>query len=330
MPTRRTFCLAAMAAAPLAGFARPAAAASAAGDYPTRAIKMVVGFPAGQSTDTSARQVAQSMTQTLGQPVYVDNRPGAAGMISHEAVKNAAPDGYTLLMGSTGTLAINPSLYRKMSYDPLRDFEPVALVSASPLVLFVAADSPLKSFKDLRELAKSRPGKVSYGSSGSGTTGHIAMEMLKKEAGLDLLHVPYKGSPPMMTDVIGGQVDLAFDTAGSVLPMARNGRVRILGVASLKRLPQAPEIPTLAQQGLPGFEAVPWSAILAPRGTPAAVVQRLNEAVNAALKDPAVLEQFSTTGSYALGGSARELQLHMQKEHALWGKAVALSGAQVD
>lgn len=314
-------------AAGVLAFLNPTAQAA---DYPDRAIKLVVGFPAGQSTDTSARRIAQSMSETLKQSVFVDNRPGAAGLISHEAVKNAVPDGYTLLMGSTGTLSINPALYKKLPYDPLKDFEPIALVSASPLVLFTAASSPVNDLQQLRAAAKARAGKITYGSSGSGTTGHIAMEMLKKEAGIDLLHVPYKGSPPMMTDVIGGSVDVAFDTAGSVLPMVRNGRVKILGVASLKRIPNAPEVPTLAEQGLAGFEAVPWSAILAPRGTPAPILQRLNEAVAAALKDPAVLEQFTSTGSYALGGSTNHLQMHMQKELALWGKAVAISGAQVD
>jgi tripartite-type tricarboxylate transporter receptor subunit TctC len=329
MFTRRTFWRAALAATSSAALATMVTP-SQAGDYPDRAIKMVVGFPAGQSTDTSARRIAHSMAETLKQPVYVDNRPGAAGLISHEAAKSAAPDGYTLLMGSTGTLSINPTLYRKLPYDPLKDFEPIALVSASPLVLFTAANSPVNSLKDLSAMARAKPGKITYGSSGSGTTGHIAMEMLKKEARIDLLHVPYKGSPPMLTDVMGGNVDVAFDTAGSVLPMVKNGRVKILGVASLKRIPNAPEIPTLAEQGLVGFEAVPWAAILAPRGTPAPIVQRLNEAVNTALKDPAVLEQFTSTGNFALGGSAKELAQHMQTEQARWGKAVALSGAQVD
>ncbi|MGJ7610198.1 MULTISPECIES: Bug family tripartite tricarboxylate transporter substrate binding protein [unclassified Variovorax] len=326
MIDRRNFCLSALAASSLATFDGTAFA----GDYPDRAIKLIVGFPAGQSTDTSARRVAQSMSETLKQAVYVDNRPGAAGIISHEAVKNASPDGYTLLMGSTGTLAINPWLYQKLPYDPIKDFEPVASVSASPLVLFTSADSPVNDLKQLIALAKSRPGKVSYGSSGNGTTGHIAMEMLKKEAGIDLLHVPYKGSPPMITDVIGGQVNVAFDTAGAVLPMVRGGRIKMLGIATLKRFQTAPSVPTLAEQGLTGFEAMPWSAILAPKGTPAAVVQRLNAAVDTALKNPAVLEQFVSTGSYALGGSPSQLQSYLAQQHALWGKAVVASGARVD
>jgi len=325
MIDRRSFCLSALASL-LASFNGIALA----GEYPDRAIRLIVGFPAGQSTDTSARRIAQSMSETLKQSVYVDNRPGAAGIISHEAVKNAPADGYTLLMSSTGPLAINPWLYQKLPYDPIKDFEPVASVSASPLVLFTSADSPVNDFRQLIALAKSRPGKVSYGSSGSGTTGHIAMEMLKKEAGIDLLHVPYKGSPPMITDVIGGQVNVAFDTAGAVLPMLKGGRIKILGIATLKRFEAAPDVPTLAEQGLNGFEAMPWAAILAPKGTPAVVVQRLNAAVNTALKDPAVLEQFVSTGSYALGGSPAQLQSYLVQQHAHWGKAVVASGARID
>jgi len=304
--------------------------AAHAADFPSRPIRVVVGFPAGQATDTNARRVTQSMSQTLGQNVFVDNRPGAAGIISHEAVKNAPADGYTLLMGSSGTLAINPWLYRHLPYDPLKDFEPIASVSASPLVMFTSAQSPLNDLKQLIALTRSRPGKINYGSSGSGTTGHIAMEMLKKQAGIDLLHVPYKGSPPMITDLIGGQIDVAFDTAGAVLPMVKGGHIKLLGVASLKRVAAAPDLPTLAEQGLPGFEALAWAAILAPKGTPAAVVQRLNAAVNLSLKDPAVLEQFVSTGNYPLGGTPADLQSYMSLEHARWGKAVVASGARAD
>ncbi len=326
MHNRRNFCLSALATTSLAAVWQPVIAAG----YPDRPIRLIVGFPAGQSTDTSARRIAQSMSQTLGQSVFVDNRPGAAGIISHGAVKNAPADGYTLLMGSTGTLTINPWLYKNLPYDPIKDFEPVASVSASPLVLFTSVDSPIKDLSQLIAMAKSRPGKVSYGSSGNGTTGHIAMEMLKMEAGIDLLHVPYKGSPPMVTDVISGQISVAFDTAGAVLVMAKGGRIKLLGVATLKRFEAAPELPTLAEQGLSGFEAMPWSAILAPKGTPALIVQRLNVAVNAALKDPAILDLFISTGSYALGGPPSQLQSYLAQEHARWGKAVGASGARVD
>ncbi|MEJ7687372.1 MAG: tripartite tricarboxylate transporter substrate binding protein [Variovorax sp.] len=301
-----------------------------AATFPDHPIKMVVGFPAGQSTDTSARRIAQGMADILKQGVIVDNKPGAAGGISHGTVKASPPDGYTLVMGSTGTLAINPSLYSKLPYDPINDFEPVALVSASPLVLFVPSSSPVNNLKELIAYAKAKPGKVNYGSGGSGTTGHIAMEMLKKEAGIDMLHVPYKGSPPMVTDLIGGQVDVAFEPIGSVLPHQKSGRVKFLGFATLKRHEAAPEVPTLTEQGLPGFEAVPWTAILAPKGTPAPIVQQLNEVINQVLKTPAVIETFASTGSYPLGGSSAEARKYLVQENARWGKAVKASGAQVD
>ena len=327
MLDRRRFVLSSLVAGPLSTWlASPAAAAA----YPERAIRMLVGFPAGQTTDTSARRVAQSMTESLGQSVFVDNRPGAAGIISHEAAKNAAPDGYTLLMGSTGTLSINPALYGKLPYDPLRDFEAVTLISASPLVLFTGSESPVRTLQDVIALAKSRPGGVSFGSSGSGTTGHIAMEALNKRLGLKMQHVPYKGSPPMLADVAGGQIELGIDPAGSAFPMAKTGRIRMLGIASLARFPSAPDLPTIHEQGVEGFEAVPWSALVVPRGTPAAIVQRLNEAANVALQTSAVQQQFAATGNVVLGGSAHDAQAHLQKEYARWGQAVADSGAKVD
>lgn len=302
-----------------------------AGSFPDEhPIKVVVGFPAGQSTDTSARRIAQGMAKLLKQSVYIDNKPGAAGAISHGAVKVALPDGYTLVMGSTGTLAINPWLYSKLPYDPIKDFEPVILIAASPLALFVPVSSPFNNLQDLIVYAKAHPGKVTYGSAGSGTTGHISMELLKKEAGIDLLHVPYKGSPPMISDILGGQVDVAFEPIGSVLPFANSRKLKLLGLATLKRYGVAPDVPTLAEQGLPGFEAVPWTAILAPRGTPPDVVQRLNTVINQVLKQPDVIAQFATTGSYPIGGTATELRQYLQSENARWGRAVKLSGAQVD
>ncbi len=323
MPKRTTLTLMAFSLAATLGSAATAG-------FPEHPIRLVVGFPAGQSSDTSARRMAQSMSITLKQTVFVENRPGAAGIISHEAVKNAPADGYTLLMGSTGTLAINPSLYRKLPYDPAKDFEPVSLIAAAPLVLFAAANSPVNNLQELIAYAKARPGKVSYGSGGSGTTQHIAMEMLKKEAGIFMLHIPYKGSSAMITDVIGGQIDFAFEPAGAVLPFAKTGRIKLLGFATAKRNLIAPDVPTLAEQGLPGFEAVPWSGILAPKGTPPEIIQQLNEAVNKALKDPVVTDEFARTASYALGGTPAEFRKFMQADTARWGKAVKASGAQVD
>ena len=306
------------------------APSAVAGPYPDRPIKIIVGFPPGQSVDASARRVAQYMGEILKQTVIVDNRPGAAGAISHEAVKNAAPDGYTLLMGSTGSLAINPSLYSKLPYDPVKDFEPISLVSGSPLVLFTSSTLPVKNFQELVAYVKARPGKVTYGSSGSGTTGHIAMEMLKKATGIDVLHVPFKGSPPMVTAIMGGQVDFAFDTMGTILPFADGGRIKLLGIATLQRNPSAPTLPTLAEQSLPGFEASPWSALLAPKGTPPEIVNRLNEVVNQVIKEPAMVEAFAKLGSFPLGGTPAYFKNYMQNDIARWGKAVKASGAQVD
>jgi len=322
MPTRRELGRAGLAALSLmAGITRVHAAA-----YPDRTIKLVVGFPAGQSSDAAARRVAQNLSEILKQTVYVDNRPGAAGLISHEAVKNSPADGYTLLMGSTGTLAINPSLYRKLPYDPARDFEPVALFAASPLVLFAPAAAPVNNVKEFLAHVKARPGKLTYGTGGSGTTSHIAMEMLKKTADIDLLHVPYKGSPQMITDLIGGQIDFAFEPAGAVIPFAKNGRIKLLGIATAGRFNLLPELPTLAEQGV-ALEATPWTAIVVPKGTPPAVQQQLNEAINAALKNPATIEEFGRTGSYALGGSISGARKFIDDEAARWGKAVKASGA---
>lgn len=304
--------------------------ATLAAEYPDRPIKLVVGFPAGQSSDANARRIAAGMSAILKQSVIVDNKPGAAGAIAHSALKNAAPDGYTLGIGSTGTLAINPFLYKTLPYDPIKDFEPVTLISASPLVLVVPAASPINNLKELIASAKARPGKVAFASGGSGSTGHIAQEMLNKQAGIDTLHVPYKGSPPMITDLMGGQVEVAFDPVGSMLPFIKSGKVKVLGIATLKRYAPAPEMPTLAEQGLTGFEAVPWTVLLAPKGTPSAVLKMLNETVVQVLQQPGVLEDFARTASMPMGGTAAAATQYLRTEQARWGAAVKASGAQVD
>lgn len=317
-----------LAAAAIAALATGTAAH--AGDYPDHPIRLIVGFPAGQSTDTAARRIAQGMSEILGQSVFIDNRPGAAGAISHQAVKNAPADGYTLLMGSTGTLSINPYLFSKLPYDPARDFDPISLVSYSPLVMFVPANSPFHDLQELVAYAKAHPGKLSYGSGGNGSTGQIAMEMLKKQAGIDLVHVPYKGSPPMVTGVIAGETDVAFETYGGVMAFADSGRLRLLGMATLKRFPGAPAVPTLAEQSMPGFEAVPWAGMLARKGTPPAVIAKLNAALRKVLADPAMFKEFDITGSRVITSTPEEMGRYMAQESARWGPAVKASGAQVD
>ena len=298
--------------------------------YPDHAIRIVVGFPPGQTTDATARSLAAKMSETLQQAVYVDNKPGAGGSLAAEAVKNAAPDGYTLLLSSTATLAINPSLYRKLSYDPIKDFEPVARIAGSPLALFTATSTPVSNLQETLSFIKAKGGRASYGSPGNGTTAHIAMEMLKQDTGADITHVPYKGSPAMINDIVAGRVEFAFDATGSIVPFSKGGRIKLLGVTSAKRLPSVPSVPTIAEQGVPGYEVLAWTGMLAPKGTPASVIQKLNAAVNKALKDPEILAQYELTGTIAAGGTPAEFSQFLQSEVARWGKAVKASGAHID
>ena len=327
MHNRRTLACALASAAAWA--ALPAARAQDPA-WPSRQIRLVVGFPAGQSLDIGARVISQKLTEELGQSVYVDNRPGASGIIAHEFVKNAATDGYTLLMGSGATLAINPSLYRKLPYDPIRDFTPVVLVNSSPMYLATAASTPVNNLRDMIAWVKARPGQVSYGSGGSGLTQHIAMEMLKTDAGLDMVHIPYKGSPAVVTDLIAGLVQFSFDTSTSILPHAASGRVKLIAISAAQRSPRTPEISTVAEQGLPGFQALTWAALVGPAGLPAGVVEKLNAAVNRALASPQVQEHYAKAGSTINGGSAASFDQFLRQELQRWGPAVRTSGAQVD
>jgi len=323
---RRTLIACALAA--LAPFTAVQAATDAS--YPSRPIRIVVGFPSGQAIDGVARFFAQKLGEELKQSVIVDNRPGASGIIAHEHVKHAAPDGYTLLITSGATMAINPALFKKLSYDPIKDFTPVIHTNSTPMFLAANAAVPVASFADMVAYVKARPGKLAYGSGGSGLTQHIAMEMLKKAAGIDLLHVPYKGSPAMVTDLIGGQVQFAFDTSTSILPHASNGRVKLLGVTSLTRSAAAPNVPTLAEQGLPGFEALTWAGLVAPAGTPPAIVEKVNSAMNRVLGKPETATYLAGIGATANGGTAADFDQFIRKEMQRWGTAVKDSGAQVD
>ncbi|MFO1196786.1 MAG: tripartite tricarboxylate transporter substrate binding protein [Burkholderiaceae bacterium] len=326
MTTRRGF--AAAAAIGLTAAAGPRRVLGAG--YPERPVRMVVGFPPGQSLDIVARIVAERLGAVLGQPVVVENRAGAAGIIAHEAVRNAPPDGYTLLISSSGSLAINPSLYRKLPYDPVRDFAPIVAINASPMYLATRTAMPVSSVVEMIPYVKARPGKLTYGSGGSGLTGHIAMEMLKDAAGLDLLHVPYKGSAPMITDLISGQVDFCIEPSSSILPQARAGKVRLLGVTTSKRQEAMPELPTIAEQGVADFEAMTWSGLLAPAGTQVAIVEQLNRAMNQVLEHPEVVARIRGNGSATVGGSRADFERFVRAEIARWGRAVRASGAQVD
>ena len=303
---------------------------SAQEHFPDRQVRLVVGFPAGQSSDVGARIVAARLSEDLGQSVFVDNKPGASGIIAHEFVKKSAPDGYTLLLTSTAPLAINPFLFRNIPYNSAKDFTPIVLINTSPMYLVTAADSPFTSLRELVAFSKANPGKVSYGSSGSGTTGHIAMEMLKSKTGLDATHIPYKGSGALITDLIGGRVQAGFDAASSIAPLLSAGKVKALGTSGPKRSSRFPKVLTIAEQGVPNFQALTWAGLVGPAGMPSAVVEQLNVAVNRVLNNAQVQQHFANVGSTVNGGTSESFNQFVREELKLWGPAVKASGAQLD
>ena len=298
--------------------------------YPTKPIRLVVPFPPGGATDILARDVAQKLTESWGQAVVVDNRPGAGANIGTELVAKSAPDGYTLLMGTVGTHAINPSLYAKLPYDHVKDFAPVILVAGVPNVLVVNPALPVNSVAELIAYAKANPGKLNFASSGSGTSIHLSGELFKVMAGVEMVHVPYKGSAPAVQDLIGGQVQLMFDNLPPSLPQIKAGKLRALAVTSAARAPALPDVPTMAEAGLPGFEASSWFGILAPTGTPPAIVAKLNAEIAKWLATPEAKEKLAKQGANAAGGSPEDFAKHIAAETAKWAKVVKDSGAKVD
>jgi tripartite-type tricarboxylate transporter receptor subunit TctC len=303
---------------------------AAAQSYPTRSIRLVVPFPAGGTTDILARAVSQKLTEAFGQSVVVDNRPGAAGNIGSDLVAKSTPDGYTLLMGTVGTHAINPSLYSNMPYDHIKDFVPVVLVAGVPNVLVVNPALPVNSVADLIKLAKAKPGTINFASSGSGTSIHLSGELFKTMAGVDMTHVPYKGSSPALTDLIGGQVQIMFDNLPSSLAQIKAGKLRAVAVTSLKRAPALPDVPTINESGLPGFEASSWFGVLAPAGTPAPIVARINAEVNKWLQSADAREKLLSQGAEAAGGTPEQFATYIRVETEKWAKVVKASGAKVD
>ena len=298
--------------------------------YPNHPIKLVVPFPAGGTTDILARAAAQKLTESLGQAVVVDNRPGAAGNIGADLVAKSTPDGYTLLMGTVGTHAINPSLYSKMPYDHIKDFVPVVLVAGVPNVLVVNPALPVNSVADLIKLAKEKPGTINFASSGSGTSIHLSGELFKTMAGVDMTHVPYKGSAPALTDLMGGQVQIMFDNLPSSLAFIKSGKLRAIAVTSMARAPALPNVPTINESGLSGFEASSWFGVLAPAGTPAAIVARINAEVNKWLQSADAREKLLAQGAEAAGGSPEQFAAFIRSESEKWAKVVKASGAKVD
>ncbi|MFO1316482.1 MAG: tripartite tricarboxylate transporter substrate binding protein [Burkholderiales bacterium] len=321
----------ALRAAAAVAVAALAALAHAQAPYPAKPIRIVVPFPAGGTTDILARAVAQKLTEATGQSAVVDNRPGAGGNIGAELVAKSAPDGYTLLMGTVGTHAINASLYPKMPYDHVRDFAPVILVAGVPNVLVVNPSVPANSVQELIAYMKANPGKVNFASSGAGTSIHLAGELFKTMTGVQMTHVPYKGSAPALADLVGGQVQIMFDNLPSALPQIKAGRLRALAVTSAQRSSALPDVPTVAESGIPGFEASSWFGLLAPAGTPKEVVAKLNGEVAKWLATPEAKEKLAAQGAIVAAGLAPDdFVRHIAAETTKWQKVVKESGAKVE
>jgi len=307
-----------------------APAALAAEVYPAKPIRFVVAFPPGGGTDIIARSIAQKLAERFAQQVVVDNRPGAGGNVGTEIVAKAAPDGYTMLMGSAGPLAINASLFAKMPFDPIRDLAPVTLAASTPNVLVVHPSLPAGTLQELIALARARPGELNFASSGQGTPAHLAGELFNSMAGVRLIHVPYKGAAPALTDVLSGQVQIMFSTMPPALPHVKDGRLRALAVASLKRSPAMPELPTLDEAGLPGFEANTWHGVMVPAGTPGAIISTLHREIVAILHRPDVIERLSSQGAEPVGSTPEEFAAYIKSETIKWAKVVRESGAKAE
>ena len=324
MLLRRTV-IAALSATALAGLAHAQAPA-----FPTRPVTMVVPFPAGGITDTIARALAQKMGDTLGQSVIVDNKPGGGGQIAATQVKQAAADGHTVFVGATEMFAINQNLFRKFSYDPLRDFTPISSLIASPLVLVVPANSPVNSVNDLVQQAKTRKGGMNFASQGIGSIGHLLGELFRGQTGGEYNHVAYKGSAPALQDVMAGQVDMMFDPVITTAPLIAGKKLKPLAIAAAKRSPHLPDVPTLAELGIKGVDAGVWFGAVAKAGTPEPVVAKLNDAFLKALKDPEILKRFSEQGMQPFPSSPAQFGSFMQSEVARWAPLIKASGASVD
>jgi tripartite-type tricarboxylate transporter receptor subunit TctC len=306
------------------------AAAPLCGAFPEKPVRFVIGFTPGGPSDILARAVGQKLGERWGQQVVVENRPGAGGNLAAEVVAKSAPDGHTWLLGNNSILATNHALYKKLPYDPVKDFAPVALVAVQPNILVVHPEVAAKSVSELIEVLKKNPGKLNYASSGAGAAAHLAGELFKTMAGVDIVHVPYKGAQPALNDVIAGQVQLMFATSASVIPFIKAGRLRALAVTTARRSPSVPELPTISEAGLPGFEATTWHGVVVPSAVPSAVVQKLNQDINAALKEKDLSERLAGLGAEVLTGSPKDFADYIAREIPKWTKVVRDSGARAD
>jgi len=299
-------------------------------DYPSRTLRIVVPFAPGGSTDIFARYIADKLAPALAQPVVVENRAGAGGNIGAEAVARSAPDGYTLLMATTGVMSINNALYANMTYDAAKDFEPVIFVASITNVLVVAPDLPATSVRELIALAKAKPGALSFGSSGAGSSTHLSSELFKSMAGIDILHIPYKGSSQALTDLMAGRISMIIDNMPGAIGFIKEGRVRALGVTGSKRSPALPGLPTIAEAGVAGYESLSWSGIAVPAGTPKDVVARLNREIAAILAQPDIREKFAQAGAEPVGGPPQQFADHIRSEREKWSKLIRERGITIN
>jgi tripartite-type tricarboxylate transporter receptor subunit TctC len=299
-------------------------------DYPNRPITLVVPFPPGGSTTIVARTISDKLAEALGQQIVVDNRGGAGGTIGTRGVAKADPDGYTLLLGYTGTLAIGPSLYSNVGYDPRKDFAPIGRIGTAPNTLVVHPSFPAKSVAELVAYAKANPGKLNYGHAGVGTVSHVCGEYFANSAGIKVVHVPYKGTGPVLTDLIGGHIPMAFAPIPATYPNAQSGKLRMLAVTSAKRSTLVPEVPTIAEQGVSGFEAVLRYGLVAPAGTPKAIIEKLHKALNTALASPEIRKRLALEGAEPLPGSIADYAADIDREETQWAKVVKASGAKAN
>jgi len=298
--------------------------------YPARPIRLVVPFPAGESVDATARLVGQSWSAALGQQILVDNRGGAGGTIGSEAVAKSAPDGYTLLWGNVGPLAIGPSLYQKLGYDVAKDFEPVSLVATLPFVLFASPALPSKSVIDLLAYARAHPGEINFGSTGVGSGLHLIGELFKSEAAIQIVHVPYKGVAQALPEMMSGKVQIAFNTIPAFLPHVKSGRLKALVITATLRSPLLPDVPTTPEVGLPGVLGASWHAVVAPAGTPREIVSRLNRTLVGTIAAPEIRSTLVAQGAAPVGSTPEDLRTFMREEAVKWARVVQSSGARAD
>lgn len=314
----------------LAAPALIAVTAQAQTPYPDKPIRLVIPFVAGGGTSVIGRLFAQYMTPELGQPIVIDNRPGAGGNLAAEHVARSAPDGYTIFYGTLGILAINPALYRTVPFDPLKDFATITRITTAPNVLIVHPDVPANNLQEFIALARARPGQLNYGSGGSGTTTHLSGEMLKAMTGINITHIPYRGDGPAIVDLLANRVQFMFGNLNGVTQLIQNRQVRPLAITSAQRWPSVPDIPTFDEQGVKGYEISGWSGLVAPAGTPEPIIRKIQDSVQVALRQPALKQRLDELGLQPIGDTPAEFTRVIEQDLAKWKEVVRVSGASVD